>query len=123
MEHRVGAALLASATVTLVALLALAVVQAPLPSRTLSLGELRAGVDFELAGVRVHESYFLDRSQVDGGTRVAFLVDFADGASENVSLVYQTFVCQDVTIATAHTAPQMLFLTRCGERSVLVWVR
>ncbi len=123
VEHRVGAALIASAAVTLAALLALAIVQAPPPYRTLSLDELRAGVDFELAGVRVHESYFLDRSMVDGGTRVAFLVTFEDGASQNVSFVYQTFLCQDVTIATAHTAPQMVFSTRCGESSVLVWVR
>ncbi len=123
VEHRVGAALIASAAVTLAALLALALVQALLPSRTLTLDELRAGVDFGLAGVRVNETYFLDRSLVDGGTRVAFLVHFADGASENVSFVYQIFVCQDVTTATAHTGPQMVFSTRCGESSVLVWVR
>ncbi len=123
VEHRVGAALISFAAVTLAALLALAILQAPPPTRTLTLDELRAGVDFELAGIRVNESYFLDRSMVDGGTRVAFLVGFEDGASENVSFVYQTFVCQDLTIATVHTAPQMVFSTRCGESSVLVWVR
>lgn len=123
VERRVGAALAVFAALTAAALIALAIFQAPPPARILSLDDLRAGVDFTLAGVRVEESYFLDRSMIDGGTTVAFLVHFGDGTTENVSFVYQTFACRDVTLSTAHLDPQVVFSARCGESSVLVWVR
>lgn len=123
MERRLGIVLVAVGALTLASLVALALLQTPLPSRTLSLDELRTGVDFVLSGVRVQEVYFLDRSMMDAGTTVAFLVHFADGTSENVSLLYQTFLCRDVTVATAHTDPQVVLSARCGETSVLVFVR
>ncbi len=104
-------------------LITVALLRPSLPTRTLSLEELRTGVDFTLAGVRIQESYFLDRSMVDAGTTVAFLVQFEDGASENVSFVYQTFLCRDVTAMTAHGDPQVVFSARCGASSVLVQVR
>ncbi len=122
MERRAAAALAAILAIPIAVLAALAFVRPPVPSRTLTLEELRAGVDLELAGVRIQESFFHDLSQVDGGTTVAFLVSFADGTSENVSFVYQTFLCRDVTATTAHLDPQVVFSARCGESSVLVQV-
>lgn len=108
--------------IALAALVALALVAVPAPSRTLTTEALRDGVDFDLAGVRIQETYFHDLSQQDGGTEVAFLLHFPDGASENVSFVFQTSLCQDVTAASIHRGPQVVFRAFCGESSVLVAV-
>ena len=122
MERAVGLAVAVSMALALAGLLVLATIAVPGPSRTLSIQDLRAGADFDLAGVEIQETYFLDRSMVDLGTTVAFLVHFADGTSENVSFVFQTFMCRDVTVATVHREPQVVFSARCGQSSVLVAV-
>lgn len=106
----------------LAALLVLSVFAVPGPSRTLRLQDLRTGVDFVLAGVRIQETYFRDLSQIDAGTTVAFLVHFPDGTAENVSFTFQTFLCRDVTVTSVHRDPQVVFSARCGESSVLVTV-
>lgn len=122
MERKAGFALLAAIAIALAAMLVLALVAVPTSSRTLSIEELRAGVDFVLGGVRVQETYFRDLSQVDAGTDVAFLLHFPDATSENVSFVFQTFLCSDVTAASTHHNPQVVFHAFCGESSVLVAV-
>ncbi len=122
MDRRAGLALGTGTALVLAALLVLTPVAVPGPSRTLSLQDLRTGVDFVLAGVRIQETYFKDLSQIDTGTTVAFLVHFADGTSENLSVVFQTFLCRDVTVASVHRDPQVVFSARCGESSVLVAV-
>jgi len=118
VERNAGLALVAGIVATAVALVALALVA--LPSRTLTIDELREGVDFVLGGVRVQETYFHDLSQIDAGTTVAFLVHFPDGARENLSMVFQTFLCTDVQVMSLHRGPGVLLSSACGSSSVLV---
>lgn len=122
MERTTGFTLLVVGTIVLAALLIVALVGVPPPSRRLTIEEMRTGVDFGLESVRIQETYFLDLSQVDGGTKVAFMLHFPDGTSENVSFVFRTFMCYDVTAMSAHRDPQVVFRVGCGESSVLVTV-
>lgn len=122
MDRTARFALFAAGAVVLAALLIIALVSVVPPSRRLTIEEMRAGVDFELGSVRIQQTYFHDRSQMDAGTRVAFLVHFSDGESENVSFRYQTYICHDVTATTTHRDPQVAFHADCRESSVLVLV-
>lgn len=120
MERKARYALLAAFAVVLAAMLILAAVAGPKASRTLTIQEMRAGVDFLLGGVRVQETSFDDQSYVDLGTSIAFLLHFPDATVENVSFVFQRFACMDVTAASVHRGPQVVFHSSCGESSVLV---
>lgn len=120
--ERTGVVLVTVSAVALAGLLILAFVAGPPSSRVVSLEELRAGVEFSLGGVRVQETYFHDLSMIDAGTEVAFLLHFPDATSENVSIVYRTFACVDVTAASVHRDPQVIFRGYCGQDSVLVSV-
>jgi hypothetical protein len=92
------------------------------PSRTLTLDELKGHVAFELHGVQFQETYFKDLSAIDGGTTVSFNVRFPDGASENLTLVFQTFLCYDASVSSTHRNPQVVLHAECGQGSILVAV-
>ncbi len=120
--ERTGLGVLAVLAAVVAVLLALALVAGPAPTRILSLEDVRGGVDFVLGGVRIQETYFHDMSMIDAGTEVAFLLHFPDATLENVSLVYRTFACIDVTAASVHHDPQVVFRAYCGQDSIFVSV-
>jgi hypothetical protein len=122
VERRVVVVWLTAILAILLAALALAFVVPSPPTRTLTVEQLRAGVEFDLAKVHVRETHFRDLSQVDAGISVTFALAYADGYSESVSFVFATFLCSNVQVTSVHRNPGVIFRYICGQNSILVGI-
>jgi len=118
--------LLASIAVA-AAVVSVAIVVTRPPSRTISIDELRAGVDFVLGGVRIQETGFQDNQNgpvVDGGYIASFRVTFPDSVFEDLDFQFDGYCPVGAASegSTPHHGPTAVFKHWCGDAFVRVTV-